>query len=222
VLLARRTLAAAVVVLVVTGCSTNETGVEEPTDAAPTTTQDERTAAELTAGGTAAPLARLAAAKLSHCRKSPRLNPICPVFVPRVRAPYLSHLSDSESDALFNLERGVPGHAPPRAAHVTVGAGEVERSDPFEHPEASDAPSLLADSLLDEERQRAVSFGRVTWGGHDGVLFLAPPFLHGGQLGDHLVFEWGESSDRFAYSLHAWKPLVDTAATLREIVEADR
>jgi hypothetical protein len=66
----------------------------------------------------------------------------------------------------------------------------------------------------------AVSFGPVTWGGHDGVLFLAPPFLHGGQLGDHLVFEWGETNDRHVYSLHAWKPLADTAATLKAIVEA--
>jgi hypothetical protein len=43
---------------------------------------------------------------------------------------------------------------------------------------------------------------------------------HGGQLGDHLVFEWGEGSDRLVYSLHAWKPLADTAATLKAMVEA--
>jgi hypothetical protein len=129
-------------------------------------------------------------------------------------------LGSRQSDALFDLERGVPGQAPPRAAHITVGAGQVERSDPFAHPGRSDPASAPSDSLLDEDRRTAISFGPVTWGGHDGVLFLAPPFLHGGQLGDHLVFEWGEANDRHVYSLHAWKPLADTAATLKAIVEA--
>lgn len=215
----RQGLAAAVVALAFTGCSTSESRDEQPADAA-TTSRPTSPAARLTEAGRAAPLVRLTGAKLTHCRKSPRLAPICPVRVPRVRAPYLSHLSEGTSNALFNLERGVPGNAPPLGAHVTVGAGEVERSDPFEHPDRSVQPVGPSDSLLDKKRQTAVSFGPVTWGGHEGVLFLAPPVLQGGQLGDHLVYEWGEGSERFVYSLHAWKPLADTAATLKAIINA--
>lgn len=215
---ARGAFALAFVVAAVAGCSTGGgSGAEQ---VAPPTTQPDSPGSQLARSGNAVSLAQLAGAKLAHCRKSPRLTHVCPVLVPRVRAPYLSHLSESDSDALFNLERGVPGHAPPRGAHVTVGGGETERSDPFEHPARSDPPSTPSDSLLGEEREKPVSFGPVTWGGHDGVLFLAPQFLQGGQLGNHLVFERGEGSDRFTYSLHAWEPLADTAATLRAMVEA--
>jgi hypothetical protein len=140
--------------------------------------------------------------------------------VPVVRAPYTSHLSDEERDALFDLERGVPGDPPPRGAHLTFGAGDIERSGPFVHPRLSDPSSALSDAALDPNRQEPVSFGRASWGGHEGVLFLAPPFLHGGQLGDHLVYAWSTGNARFAVSLHTWKPLADAAATLREIVEA--
>ncbi len=211
--------ALAVLALVVAGCSTGDRGPEQATNA-PTRTQRDLAGSPLAESGVATPLVQLASAKLGHCRKSPRLRHVCPVLVPRVRAPYISHLSESNSDSLFDLQRGLPGRAPPRGAHVTVGAGDTERSDPFEHPARSDPPSPSSDSLLDEERQKPISFGPVSWGGHDGVLFLAPLFLRGGQLGDHLVFEWGEGSDRFTYSLHAWKPLADTAATLRAMVEA--
>lgn len=204
----------------VAGCSTGGSAAEDVVP--PPTTRPDSPAAHLATSGNPAPLVRLAEEKLAHCQQSPRLTPVCPVLVPRVRASYLSHLSEGDSDALFNLERGVPGHAPPRGAHVTIGGGDTERSEPFEHPTRSDASSNPSDSLLDQKRQKPVSFGPVTWGGRDGVLFLAPPFLHGGQLGDHLVFEWGEGGDRFTYSLHAWEPLADTAATLKAMVEAGR
>jgi len=142
------------------------------------------------------------------------------LLVPGVHAPYLSHLSEGGQVALFDLERGLPGHVPPRGAHITVGAGEIERIDPFEHPTATAEAVALADNVLAEDRRKPVSFGRVRWGDREGVLFLAPPFLHGAQIGDHLVFEWRETNERFLYSLHAWRPLADTAATLKKMVEA--
>ena len=51
-----------------------------------------------------------------------------------------------------------------------------------------------------------------------GILYLAPPYLHGGQLGDHLVFQWGRGNRMYVVSLHAWAPLGETAATLRAMV----
>jgi hypothetical protein len=213
------TLVAVVAVLAVAACS-GEANTEGSSNTAPSAPEEQPEAVRAAKTGTAARLVPLAPEKVSRCRRSARLRNICPVLVPRVRVPYLSHLSDRGPVALFDLERGLPGHAPPRGAHITVGAGDVERIDPFEHPNATEDAAALADHVLVDQRREAVSFGRVRWGAREGVLFLAPPFLYGAQLGDHLVFEWGEGDERFLYSLHAWKPLADTAATLKKMVEA--
>jgi hypothetical protein len=204
----KHTLVAAVAALALAACSD-----ETSTGQAPNTEREVE-------AGTAAHIVPLAPSKLSQCRRSARLRNKCPLLVPRVHAPCVSHLSEGGPVALFDLERGLPGHAPPHGAHITVGAGEVERIDPFEHPNATAQAVALADNVLAEERREAVSFGRVRWGDREGVLFLAPPFLYGAQLGDHLVFEWRKTDERFLYSLHAWRPLADTAATLKEMVEA--
>jgi hypothetical protein len=218
-MMVRHTLVAAVAVLVVAACS-GETNTEESPNTAPSTPKEQAETLRAVKTGTAARLVPLAPEKLSRCRRSAQLRNICPVLVPPVGGAYLSYLSDEGPFALFDLERGLPGHAPPRGAHITIVAGDVERIDPFEHPTATEEAAVLADYVLVDERREAVSFGRVRWGAREGVLFLAPPFLHGGQLGDHLIFEWDEGDERFLYSLHAWKPLADTAATLKKMVEA--
>jgi hypothetical protein len=64
-----------------------------------------------------------------------------------------------------------------------------------------------------------VSFGHRRWNERRVILYLAPPFLHGGQLGDHLVFQWRQRTRTYVVSLHSWAPLLETAATLRAIVE---
>ena len=218
-IMVRHALAGAVGVLTIAACSggtTASTTSAEQAEAKRAETETERAVES----GTASRLVRLAPGKLSHCRRSVRLREICPTLVPQVGAPYLTYLSDAGPDALFNMERGLPGNPPPGGAHITIGAGDVEMADPFEHPLGTDEPADLDDGVLDEERTEAVSFGRVKWGARESVLFLAPPFVHGGQLGNHLVFEWNEGDDGFVYSLHAWKPLADTAATLREMAEA--
>ena len=71
-------------------------------------------------------------------------------------------------------------------------------------------------------RTSALFFGRVRWGGKDGALFLAPPLLHGGQLGNHLCFRWRSNGTDLLISLHGWEPLPDAAATLEAIVESTR
>jgi hypothetical protein len=216
----RHTLVAAVALLAVAACS-GEANTERSPNTAPSTAPEEQAeTVRVVRTGTAARLVPLAPEKLSRCRRSARLRNICPVLVPRVGGAYLSYLSDEGPFALFDLERGLPGHTPPRGAHITVVAGDVKRIDPFEHPNGTKEAAALADYVLVDERREAVSFGRVRWGAREGVLFLAPPFLHGGQLGDHLIFEWDEGDERFLYSLHAWKPLADTAATLKKMVEA--
>lgn len=219
--MARHALVAGAAVLAIAACS-GETNTERSPNPPPSTAPEEQGAPlRVVKTGTAARLVPLAQQKVSRCRRSARLRAACPVLVPHVRAPYLSHLSDGGRPyALFDLERGLPGHAPPRGAHITVAAGDVEKSAAFEHPNASEEAADLADYVLDDERRDAVSFGRVRWRAREGVLFLAPPFLYGGQLGDHLVFEWDDRGERFLYSLHAWKPLADTAATLKKMVEA--
>ena len=47
---------------------------------------------------------------------------------------------------------------------------------------------------------------------------LATPHLHGGVLGNHVVFRWRERGVDFLVTLHAWKPLLEAVATLRAVV----
>lgn len=71
---------------------------------------------------------------------------------------------------------------------------------------------------MEERRRRPLFLGRVTWGGHEGVLVLAPPFPRGGLQGNHLIFSWGEGSK--AVSLHGWEPFEEVPTVLRAIVES--
>jgi hypothetical protein len=43
---------------------------------------------------------------------------------------------------------------------------------------------------VDVNRRKPVSFGVRSWNGRRGVLYLAPPYAHGGMFGEHLVFQW--------------------------------
>lgn len=172
-------------------------------------------------------LVRLAPAKLAHCRRSRMLRRLCPTLVPRVRATFLSHLArDLAGDGrldVFNLERGGEDPAdpannrPPRMAHLALLAGDVERAAAFAYP---DRPRALRNGLTRRKRTKAIDFGRAGWGRHEGRLYLAPPYLHGGMLGNHLVYRWRDGATEYAITLHAWEPLTEAAATLRAIVES--
>ena len=50
--------------------------------------------------------------------------------------------------------------------------------------------------------------------------YLAPPYIYGGQMGDHVVFQWTDGPRTYAMSLHTWWPLPETAATLQAMVMA--
>jgi hypothetical protein len=174
------------------------------------------------------PLVPLAPKRIAYCERSQLLRPACPRRVPRVRAAYSSHLAMERPGeggrlAVFNLERGGehPGqperNRPPRMAHLVIVGGVVERSAPVF--DLARAPRRkLRNGLVRPERVRSLSFGRVTWSGLAGDLFLAPSYPRGGMLGNHLVFRWGAARNRYVVSLHAWEPLTEAVATLKAIV----
>jgi hypothetical protein len=172
-------------------------------------------------------LVPLAPKRVAYCERSTVLRAACPRLVPRVRAPYLSHLAIELAGSrhrldIFNLERGgeyplePARNRPPRMAHLVIVGGDVERSAPvFDLAHAKHAE--LRNGLMRLVRARPISFGRVRWSGLSGDLFLAPSYPRGGMLGNHLVFRWGRGH-RYVISLHAWEPLVEAAATLKAIV----
>ena len=180
--------------------------------------------------GHAARLVALPKSQLEQCRSSALLRPACPRLVPRTEAPYLSDLSHQPPNSgltldVFDLQRGGenssrPGSArPPGFAHLTVVAGEVAQIAGFAQPLHGTPVSLKA-GLMRKERKHALFFGRVRWGGRTGSLFLAPPFIYGGQLGNHVCFRWRRQNTNYLMSLHGWEPLPDAVATLRAIVAA--
>jgi hypothetical protein len=79
-----------------------------------------------------------------------------------------------------------------------------------------------------EERNRllnripqAVFLGRVTWGGIEGLVVLAPPYNAVSSIhGDHLIFRWSVGGTEYALSLHAWEPFSKSFATLQAMVES--
>ena len=170
-------------------------------------------------------LVPLAPTSLEHCRRSPLLAPVCPARVPRVGAPYLTHLHRDPHVGgrgemhVFGLERGAESpheperNRPPAMAHVGLLAGDRERIAPWlERWDERARP--LRNGLLHEERAAPVSFGTFDLGATRALLYLAPPFPHGGFLGNHLVLSWDEGRGRRAVSLHAWEPLTEAAAAL--------
>jgi hypothetical protein len=172
-----------------------------------------------------AKLVQLAPKRRAHCRKAVLLRPACPRLVPRVPW-YLSHLAQdlipNRRLAVFSLEHGVehpmrPEHnRPPRMAHLVLLAGAIEQSavGAFATPRAV----RLHNGLLRRERTRPLSFGRVRWSGRSGTLLLAPPYLRGGVVGNHLIFRWRSRGTDYAVTLHAWEPLAEAVATLRAVV----
>jgi hypothetical protein len=143
--------------------------------------------------------------------------------VPRVRTGYRALFARDGTLKpplhVFDLERFAPTLKPPAGAHITAAAGAVERLTPYADPtERTSVVSIT--HPVNVNRTKPVSFGVRRWNGRRGVLYLAPPYLHGGQLGDHLVFQWQKSGRSYVISLHTWWPLPEVADTLKEMVEA--
>jgi len=146
-------------------------------------------------------LDRLPATQLAKCTKSKLLPPACPRVVPRVAGGYRALLArDGKLKPalhVFDLERFAPSLQPPEGAHITVVAGAVQRLTPYADPTAR-SPIVPVTHPVNVNRTQPVSFGLRTWNGRRGLLYLAPPYIHGGQLGDHIVFQWRQGGTSYA------------------------
>lgn len=105
-------------------------------------------------------------------------------------------------------------NAPPRFIHIVIKAGDLTEAFPFSFPSAPPSPPEPPKRYHEEPS----TFGRFTWGTHEGLLVLAPKFPVGGIDGGHLIFSWTEGQTEVALSLRAWAPLPDAIATLQAIV----
>jgi hypothetical protein len=162
---------------------------------------------------------------LRRCRKFPELAELCPLQVPEGRYGPGSGAYETFSDrpspgvygATFNLGQGGEDprrperNRPPALVHLIVTA-----APPF--PTGLPKRVKLRDGLMEERRRKPLYLGPATWGGHEGVLLLAPPYPLGGLQSNHLIFSWDLGSK--AVSLHAWEPLTEVPDVLRAVVES--
>jgi hypothetical protein len=159
---------------------------------------------------------------LEKCHNDEGLSLVCPVRVPKVKDETFQHITAPQPDwPVFSAEWNAPypklteRNAPPRFAHIVVHA-EHRHMFPFKWP-SEDFPQ--GDEITDK-RKKALLLDSPTWAGLQGTLVLAPSFPFGGIDGDHIVFRWEEDGGVYAISLHAWRPLNESVATLKAIVES--
>jgi hypothetical protein len=148
----------------------------------------------------------------------------CPRSLPRVDSQYRGRTLDVSPDYhLFDIAAGGPypginrKNAPPRFAHIVIKAGDLSHGFYFPFPDPESSPTSIHQSI---GGSNPVFLGKATWGGKSGVLVLAPPFPAGGIDGDHLIFRWTEGHEKISISLHTWKPLAMSEATLHAVVES--
>lgn len=174
---------------------------------------------------------------LVSCKRSRLLRPACPRRLPAVDR-YTSSLCPTgkrgclfrERIDMFNVESPRSPHPKtrrPRFIHLVLYAGDLggpkgfqthaPSAFPFDWPDPSPARPLI-DGLSPHRGMEALAFGRRRFGDVEGELVLAPAMQ--AMDGDHLIFRWRSCQREYAVSLHAWKPLTETAATLRAIVAA--
>lgn len=157
-------------------------------------------------------------AVLARCRLDRRLQPACPLRIPRIPG---WDTYPRVVEGVFGIQRGgeIPGKPelmrPPRILHVEV-AVDPDRFVPFRWPAAGAV--VPRDGLVREERQKPVLLGAVTWAGRKGSVALAPGYPVGGSQGNHVMFRWREAGETFVVGMHAWEPFTEAYATLRRIV----
>jgi hypothetical protein len=166
---------------------------------------------------------------LRRCERAPRLRPACPRRIPFVGPPpgydvALCRVGRPECAGLtwddFHIQRAGSSGRPPGSLHIAIFAGDLESGHAFRFCYPTTHAQQLRDGLFGLTRTTALFFGSATWAGKRGALILAPPNPLGGTQGDHLVFRWRERGVDYALGLHAWEPLTEAEATLREIMES--
>ena len=164
---------------------------------------------------------------LGYCKKSRGLPLACPHLLPRMSQPSphweasVCLVGHSGCAGLawddLSLVDGGYGTRPPAWSHVVVQAGNLTHAFPFKYPTHGTRITRL-DGLFARTRSHAVYVGRFSWGGRAGTVILAPDFPVGGEQGDHLIFRWRTGQTDFALGLHAWEPLSQAFAVLRQMV----
>ena len=149
----------------------------------------------------------------------------CPGELPTTAEPYRGRALHLSSEyVVLDIACGGPypgltrKNAPPRFAHVVIKVGDLGDAYPFTFP-SGDAPSGST-ARPSSSGSAPLFLGTPTWGGLTGTLILAPPFPRGGIDGDHLIFKWSRAGTDFAVSMHAWRPLASTEATLRSVIDS--
>ena len=162
---------------------------------------------------------------LRRCRHFAELEELCPLLVPEGRFGPGSDAYQASSSSrfprpgawTFDLGQGAVDprrperNRPPALVHLVVTA-----APPF--PTALPKRVELRDGLMEERRRKLLYLGPATWGGHEGVLLLAPPYPLGGLQSNHLIFSWDLGSK--AVSLHGWEPFTEVPAVLQAVVES--
>jgi hypothetical protein len=219
----RRSLLLVIACLALSGCWGNG----EPAPRAGTDADQAGTGAQTDTEPAVEPIALvpMRPSALRRCRRFPELAELCPLQVPESRYGPGSGAYEAFSDrpspgvygATFNLGQGAEDpkrperNRPPALVHLVVTA-----APPF--PTALPKRLRPRDGLMEERRRKLLFLGRATWGVHEGVVLLAPPYPLGGLQSNHLIFTWDLGSK--AVSLHAWEPFTEVPDVLRAVVES--
>jgi hypothetical protein len=168
-------------------------------------------------------------AALHACRSNPSLVPACPIRIPGLRlrtddAGWRTYPNPVRRlDGIFGMQLGgeIPGRPelmrPPGNLHIEV---EVRRGRTLGMRIAWPTGKLTPprDGLVHEERSRPLLLARVTWGGKQGAVALAPGYPVGGSQGNHVVFRWRHRGKTYVVGMHAWEPFTEAYATMRRVV----
>jgi hypothetical protein len=165
-------------------------------------------------------LIAMPAKAMEKCLKGETLRPVCPGKLPRIELDTFHTITAPRADwPVFSAEWSAPSpklaekNAPPRFTHLVVQA-EHRDMFPFKWPSKPHPQS----SAIKDKRKEALLLDTPTWGEIEGALVLAPSYPFGGIDGDHLIFRWEQAGKIYALSLHAWRPLNESIATLRAVV----
>ena len=164
-------------------------------------------------------LMAMPAKALEKCQRGEAVRAVCPVKLPRIKLDTFHHVTAPKADwPVFSAEWSAPSpklaskNAPPRFTHLVVQA-EHRDMFPFKWPSEPHPQG----SGVKDKRKEALLLDTPTWGGVEGALVLAPSYPFGGINGDHLIFRWEQAGKIYALSLHAWRPLNESIATLQAV-----
>jgi hypothetical protein len=152
--------------------------------------------------GAAAQLMSVPRSVLAECEEASELEIACPHLLPAIEGRYRAKTFDTHGAdyVLLDISFSAPypqlteRNAPPRFVHIVIKAGDLTEAFPFSFPSAPPSPPEPPKRY----QEAPLTFGRFTWGAHEGLLVLAPKFPVGGIDGGHAIFSWtkGQTESR--------------------------